>query len=63
MQQKLLVELLIGEARRRADVIDDQKNSLTLRLRDLGGVVRMAGDMAIMDGSDLIERKSYVICH
>jgi ATP-dependent Lon protease len=48
------VELLIAEARRRAEAIDDQKNSLTLRLRDLGGVVRMAGDMAIMDGSDLI---------
>ncbi len=40
--------------RRRAAAIDDKKDSLTLRLRDLGGVLRMAGDMAVMDGSDLI---------
>ena len=51
------VELLIQDAKRRAKVIDDQRNSLTLRLRDLGGVVRMAGDMAVMEGSNLIEEK------
>lgn len=48
------VEILIEEARRRAESIDEQKNSLTLRLRDLGGCLRMAGDMAVMDSSDLI---------
>ena len=51
------VKILLDESRRRAKVIDDQKNSLTLRLRDLGGVVRMAGDVAVMEGTDLIEEK------
>jgi ATP-dependent Lon protease len=51
------VELLLDEARKRARVIDDQLDSFTLRLRDLGGVVRMAGDMAVMDGSKYIEPK------
>lgn len=51
------VKLLLEESRRRAKVIDDQRNALTLRLRDLGGVIRMAGDMAVMDGKDLIEEK------
>lgn len=51
------VQILLDEARRRAKVIDHQKNALTLRLRDLGGVLRMAGDMAVMEGSDLIKDK------
>jgi len=51
------VELLLDEARKRARVIDDKRDSFTLRLRDLGGVVRMAGDMAVMDGSRYIEPK------
>jgi len=51
------VGILLDESRRRAKAIDDQNNSLTLRLRDLGGVVRMAGDMAVMKGKDLIEEK------
>ena len=51
------VEIIVEEAKRRARIIDDQKDSLTLRLRDLGGLVRMAGDMAVMDGSPLIEDK------
>jgi ATP-dependent Lon protease len=54
------VEILMGDARRRAKVIDDQRNALTLRLRDLGGVVRMAGDMAVMEGNNLIEEKHMV---
>ncbi|MEN6290769.1 MAG: sigma 54-interacting transcriptional regulator, partial [Methanobacterium sp.] len=51
------VNILIDEARKRAKVIDEQKDSLTLRLRDLGGVVKMAGDMAVMEGADLIIEK------
>jgi len=54
---KSAVEIIVEEAKRRARIIDDQKDSLTLRLRDLGGLVRMAGDMAVMDGSPLIEDK------
>jgi predicted ATP-dependent protease len=45
---------LISEAGKRARIIDDQRNSLTMRLRDLGGVVRLAGDLAKDDGSKLI---------
>jgi ATP-dependent Lon protease len=51
------VDLLLDEARNRARVIDDKRDSFTLRLRDLGGVVRMAGDMAVMGGSEYIEAK------
>ena len=51
------VEIVVGEAKKRARIIDDQNDALTLRLRDLGGLVRMAGDMAVMDGSPLIEDK------
>jgi ATP-dependent Lon protease len=51
------VEIIVEEAKKRARIIDDQNNALTLRLRDLGGLVRMAGDMAVMDGSPLIEDK------
>jgi len=51
------VELLIEEAKRRARAVDDVDNALTLRLRDLGGVVRMAGDLAVMDGSPYIETR------
>ncbi|MDP3066002.1 MAG: ATP-binding protein [Methanobacteriaceae archaeon] len=51
------VELLLDEARNRARSIDDKRDSFTLRLRDLGGVVRMAGDLAVTDGSEFIEEK------
>ncbi len=51
------VNMVVEEARSRGRIIDDQKSALTLRLRDLGGMVRMAGDLAVMDGSELIEDK------
>ncbi|MEM3512396.1 MAG: ATP-binding protein [Candidatus Jordarchaeales archaeon] len=51
------VEELVKEAVRRAEVIDGEKNAITLRLRDLGGVVRMAGDLAVEDDCKLIERR------
>ena len=35
--------------------IDGQKNSLTLRLRELGGLVRIAGDLAVQDGAELVQ--------
>ncbi len=41
---------IILEAKRRAG----KKDSLTLKLRDLGGLVRSAGDVAKEDGSDLV---------
>ncbi len=47
---------IIEEGRRRARRIDG-KDGLTLRLRDLGGLIRAAGDLAIMNGDKYIERK------
>ncbi len=47
------VELIIDEGRRRARA-DNQLNALTLRLREMGGLIRAAGDLAVMEGADLI---------
>jgi ATP-dependent Lon protease len=47
------VKLIIEEGKRRARD-DNQSNSLTLRLRELGGLIRSAGDIAVMEGSELI---------
>ncbi|MBI5871998.1 ATP-dependent protease LonB [archaeon] len=44
------IEGIIFEARRRAG----RKNKLTLKLRDLGGLVRAAGDIAIEKGHQLV---------
>ena len=48
------VELIIEEGKRRARD-DNQRNSLTLRLRELGGLIRSAGDIAVMEGAEYIE--------
>ena len=48
---------IIEEGRRRAKAIDGVDNALTLRLRDLGGLVRAAGDLAVINGDRYIERK------
>ena len=48
---------IIAEAEKRAKIIDDAKNSLTLRLREIGGIVRTAGDFAVFEGSEFIERR------
>lgn len=47
------VEAIIHEGRNRAKA-DNQPNCLTLRLRELGGLIRAAGDIAVMEGADLI---------
>ena len=49
------VLMVIEEARRRALTIDKMEKSLTLRLRELGGLIRTAGDIAIRKELDLIE--------
>ncbi|AJF61997.1 TPA: ATP-dependent protease LonB [Candidatus Woesearchaeota archaeon] len=48
---KAAVEEIIKEARKRAN----RKGHLTLRLRDLGGLVRAAGDVAAEKGDKLVE--------
>ncbi|MGM5481141.1 MAG: ATP-dependent protease LonB [Nanobdellota archaeon] len=50
---KAAVEYIVEEARRRAN----RKNHLTLRLRELGGFVRSAGDIAVEHGDKLVDVK------
>ena len=45
---------LIEESRRRARDLDKREKSLTLRLRELGGLLRSAGDLAVTERSPLI---------
>ncbi len=47
------VQMIIAEGRSRAKS-DGQLNSLTLRLRELGGLIRAAGDIAVMEESEFI---------
>ena len=47
---------IILEAKRRAG----RKNALTLRLRELGGLVRSSGDVAIEEGADLVTAEHVV---
>ncbi len=50
------VEEIIAEARRKAG----RKNKLTLRLRELGGLVRAAGDLARAEGAKTVSREHVV---
>jgi Lon-like ATP-dependent protease len=47
---------IIKEAKRRAG----KKNSLTLRLRDLGGLVRAAGDVAKEEGAEIVSAEHVI---
>ncbi len=49
------IEAIIREAKARAKVMDGKDNSLTLRLRELGGLIRSSGDLAVASGDPLIE--------
>jgi predicted ATP-dependent protease len=48
------VEHVLEVAEEMALRLDGQRNALTLRLRELGGLIRIAGDLAVRDGSDLV---------
>ncbi|MHB1811776.1 MAG: ATP-binding protein [Thermoplasmataceae archaeon] len=48
--------LIVEEGKRRAGEIDRKENALTLRLRELGGLVRASGDIAVGDERNLIEK-------
>jgi ATP-dependent Lon protease len=50
---------LIAEARRRAELLDGRKNALTLRLRELGGLIRTAGDLAAVSGATFLEASHF----
>ncbi len=54
---KEAVEAIIEEARRRAN----RKDHLTLRLRDLGGLIRAAGDVAVEEGAKLVTKKHIIL--
>ncbi|HEX54984.1 MAG: Lon protease family protein [Candidatus Altiarchaeales archaeon] len=51
------IDEIIKEAKKRALEIDGVRNALTLRLRDMGGLIRLAGDLAKLEGSEFIERR------
>lgn len=53
---KEVINEMIKLAKDRALKIDNMRNALTLRFRDLGGVIRLAGDLAVLDESKLIEK-------
>ncbi|MCX6707469.1 MAG: ATP-dependent protease LonB [Candidatus Woesearchaeota archaeon] len=53
---KEAVDVIIEEARRRAN----RKGHLTLRLRELGGIVRAAGDIALESNSKIVEKKHII---
>ena len=48
------VERVLEVAEEMALRLDNQRKVLTLRLRELGGLIRIAGDLAVRDGSDLV---------
>ncbi len=57
---KEAVEEIVKEAKNRAQAIDNARGCLTLRLRDLGGIIRYAGDLAKLEESTLIEKKHII---
>jgi ATP-dependent Lon protease len=48
------LEIVLDLAEEMAVRMDNVKNSFTLRLRELGGLVRIAGDLAVQDTCDLV---------
>jgi ATP-dependent Lon protease len=54
---KEAVLAIIQESNRRAKEIDNKNHALSLRLREMGGLIRAAGDIATIDKEDFIEAK------
>lgn len=54
------IAAIIKEARARALRIDGINNALTLRLRELGGLIRAAGDLAVVEEAELITKKHII---
>lgn len=48
------IERVLEVAEAMALQLDGQRDALTLRLRELGGLIRIAGDLAVRDGSDFV---------
>jgi len=49
------IEEVISVAEKMAIQYDGQRNALTLRLRELGGLIRIAGDLAVQDSAQLVQ--------
>lgn len=49
------IQALVDEARKRAKLLDGKDRALTLRLRELGGLIRAAGDLAVTQGDSAID--------
>ncbi len=58
---KEAVEEIIEEAKRRGKQWDGQDNAFTLKLRELSGIIRLAGDFAFANGHDLISRDDVLL--
>lgn len=54
--RKDAIKEIIEEAKRRAKEIDHQ-DGLTLRLRGISGLIKLAGDIAVSEGAELITKK------
>jgi lon-related putative ATP-dependent protease len=48
-------EEVIAAAEKMAFQYDGQRDALTLRLRELGGLIRIAGDLAVQDNAALVQ--------
>ncbi|MEM4255570.1 MAG: ATP-binding protein [Candidatus Norongarragalinales archaeon] len=55
------VEEILAEAKKRAKQWDGQDNAFTLKLRDLSGIIRLAGDFAYAHKHDLITREDVLL--
>ena len=51
------VKEVLRVAEKMAFQFDGKRNALTLRLRELGGLVRIAGDLAVQEGEQLVQPK------
>ena len=49
--------MIIDEGARRAKDIDHKERALTLKLRELGGLIRAAGDICVSEEGKLIEKR------
>lgn len=55
--KKEAVVAIIDEASRRAKIHEDKSHTLSLHLRELGGLIRAAGDLATIEKAEFIEKK------
>jgi lon-related putative ATP-dependent protease len=53
LSREAIVEML-SVAESMATKIDGKRDALSLRLRDLGGLVRIAGDIAVQDNAEIV---------